>query len=96
MNKSEAAKALGSIKTEKKAKSSRENGKLGGRPYKQYSFTVGNVYAHGHRGFVNLMVVDNGVREGVAGNLGEAMSLSKLIGDEIIRQKFVEFCKVVV
>lgn len=31
---SEAAKALGSIKTEKKATSSRENGKKGGRPFK--------------------------------------------------------------
>jgi hypothetical protein len=91
MNPSEAAKALGSIKTEKKAKSSRENGKLGGRPYKEYTFTVGNVYAHGHKGFINLMVVDNGVHEGVAGTLEEAMSLSKLIADEIVRQKFVEF-----
>lgn len=31
-NLSDAARMLGSIKTEKKAKSSRENGKLGGRP----------------------------------------------------------------
>lgn len=30
--KNAAAVALGSIKTEKKAKASRENGKLGGRP----------------------------------------------------------------
>ena len=34
MNTTEAAKALGSIKTEKKAATSRENGKLGGRPMK--------------------------------------------------------------
>ena len=31
---SHAAKILGKIKTKKKAKSSRENGKLGGRPKK--------------------------------------------------------------
>lgn len=31
---SEAARALGSIKTEKKAASSKENGKKGGRPLK--------------------------------------------------------------
>lgn len=35
--KSPAAVALGSIKSEKKAKSSRENGKKGGRPKKQQS-----------------------------------------------------------
>ncbi len=93
MDKREAAKALGSIKTEKKAKSSRENGKLGGRPPKQYSFTVGNVYAHGHKGFINLMVVDNGVKEGVAGTMEEALALSKLIADEIVREKFVEFAR---
>jgi hypothetical protein len=34
MKKNPAAVALGSIKTEKKAKSSRENGKKGGRPKK--------------------------------------------------------------
>jgi hypothetical protein len=33
---SQYAKYLGSIRTEKKAKSSRENGKLGGRPKKIY------------------------------------------------------------
>jgi len=32
---SEAAAALGRIKTEKKAKQARENGKLGGRPLKR-------------------------------------------------------------
>lgn len=32
MDVTEAAKLLGSIKTKKKARSSRENGKLGGRP----------------------------------------------------------------
>lgn len=32
---SEAARALGSVRTEKKAASSRENGKLGGRPLKR-------------------------------------------------------------
>ncbi len=96
MDTREAAKALGSIKTEKKAKSSRENGKLGGRPPKQYSFTVGKVYAHWHKGFINLMVVDNGVKEGVAGTLEEAVNLSKLINDENVRQKFVEFAREVV
>ena len=34
--KNPSAVALGSIKTEKKARSSRENGKLGGRPKKIY------------------------------------------------------------
>lgn len=32
MNAKEAAKLLGSIKTKKKARSSRENGRKGGRP----------------------------------------------------------------
>lgn len=40
MNKiSEAAKLMGSKKTEKKAASSRENGKLGGRPKEFYTIT---------------------------------------------------------
>lgn len=34
MNKNPAAVALGSIRSKKKAASSRENGKLGGRPKK--------------------------------------------------------------
>ncbi len=34
-NKNPAAVSLGKIKTEKKAKAARENGKLGGRPKKK-------------------------------------------------------------
>lgn len=41
MNKiSEAAKLMGSKKTDKKAASSRENGKLGGRPKEFYTVTA--------------------------------------------------------
>ena len=36
----EAARLLGSIKTPKKAKASRENGKLGGRPKKDFNEKV--------------------------------------------------------
>lgn len=40
---SEAARALGSIKTAKKAKSSAENGKLGGRPKKLVAWIRRNI-----------------------------------------------------
>lgn len=43
-----AARALGSIKTEKKAAASRENGKLGGRPKVQKWF--GRIYGIGETG----------------------------------------------
>jgi hypothetical protein len=45
---SESAAAMGRIKTEKKAKSSRENGKLGGRPKKNWSVVDDNGDVVGH------------------------------------------------
>jgi hypothetical protein len=48
IKKNMAAAALGSIRTEKKAASSRENGKLGGRPRGEYALRVRGVVQSRH------------------------------------------------